>query len=67
MKKYHVSTSIDELLKLTDKQLSVMFESDPAGTRNQLQGLKKMGHKLIPSANCEGFDPINGCPGHDMN
>lgn len=25
------------------------------------------GHKLLPTANCEGFDPFGvGCPGHEV-
>ena len=35
--------------------------------RAELARLQKLGHKLIPAGNCDGFDPFGaGCPGHPM-
>lgn len=40
------------------------FMSDKTA-REEIAKLQALGHKLIPSAGCEGFDPFGGgCPGH---
>lgn len=62
---HHVSASIDSLLELSNEELEKMFEGTGEGLRNQFEGLKKMGHKRIPSVGCEGFDHVMGCPGHE--
>ena len=42
--------------KMSDKQ-----------AREEIARLQALGHKLIPTADCEGFDPFeHGCPGHEM-
>jgi len=42
--------------ELTDKQ-----------ARSEIAALQIKGHKLIPSGDCEGFDPFGGgCPGHPV-
>lgn len=35
--------------------------------RIELHNLQIKGHKYMPCANCEGFDPFErGCPGHPV-
>jgi hypothetical protein len=35
--------------------------------RAEIAKLQALGHKLIPSGDCEGFDPFGGgCPGHPI-
>jgi len=35
--------------------------------RKAIAELQAKGHKLIPSGDCEGFDPFGGgCPGHQI-
>lgn len=35
--------------------------------RAAIAELQAKGHKLIPSGDCEGFDPFGGgCPGHPV-
>lgn len=71
---YHVSTNIEGLL-LNCKGRKINFLSDDDGkllsdkeARKAIAELQAKGHKLIPSANCEGFDPFGGgCPGHPIN
>jgi len=61
----HLSVNIDYLLGMTDRKLNNMFpEYTAAETRQDLQERKDLGHRLIGSENCIGFDPVKGCPGH---
>lgn len=62
----HISTSIDFLLKQRDSYLGDIFEWDVSESRADLERLKSKGHKLIGSPDCEGFCPVNGCPGHEV-
>ncbi len=39
---------------------------DPAEIRADLKERLGRGEKLIPSEGCDGFDPVNGCPGHPI-
>ena len=35
--------------------------------RAEIARLQNLGHKLMPSGTCEGFDPFGGgCPGHPV-
>lgn len=36
----------------------------PAAAREFLFDQLSKGHRVIPTTNCEGFDPQTGCPGH---
>ena len=69
----HLSTNIEGLLRnykgrkiniFTDDNGITMSDSE---VRKELAELQAKGHKLIPSAGCEGFDPFGGgCPGHPI-
>jgi hypothetical protein len=63
---HHLSSSIEGLLKLDDAYLSRLFCADGRAIRIELNRRKTNGHLLIPSENCDGFDPVNGCPGHPI-
>lgn len=61
---HHISTNIDWLLKMPDKKLGRLFDMVGADARRELIRRKTLGHVKIGSPNCEGFDPVKGCPGH---
>jgi hypothetical protein len=69
----HMACSIEGLLR-NYKRKKITFITDGDGNpmsdkvaRAELARLQALGHKLIPSANCEGFDPFEGgCPGHPI-
>ena len=56
------------------KGKKIKFLSDDDGrelsdkeAREAIAELQAKGHKLIPSSDCEGFDPFGGgCPGHPV-
>ena len=68
-----MSTNIEGLLR-NMKGKKINFMSDDNGNdlsdkdaRKGIAELQKLGHKLIPSGDCEGFDPFGGgCPGHPI-
>jgi hypothetical protein len=67
----HLSTNIQGMLK-NMKGRKIHFLSGDDGkpltdqeARAAIAELIAKGHKLIPSGDCEGFDPFGGgCPGH---
>ncbi len=70
----HISTSIDGLLSLRDSELKRMLQSvqDENGYHPTLEEFKKYlneekekGHRLLPSPECDNFDPVEGCLGHN--
>lgn len=69
----HMSTNIEGLLRNT-KGKKINFLNDDNGrqmtdkeARAAIAELQAKGHKLIPSGDCEGFDPFGGgCPGHPI-
>lgn len=61
---HHISINIDYILGMTDKKLRRYFDMPAHEVRRELIQRKAAGHRLIGSDNCEGFDPVNGCPGH---
>ncbi len=70
----HMSTSIDGLLSLSDKDLATWLDyiQDDEGKhptlaelREYLNEEKAKGHRLLPSPECDNFDPVKGCLGHD--
>lgn len=72
--KYHISTSIDGLLALSDRHLKNMLFSvtDEDGNSPSLKEFKKYlneekakGHRLLRQPDCDHFDPVKGCLGHD--
>jgi len=66
-----MSCNIEGLLR-NYKGKKITFMTDDNGkqlsdteARAEIAKLQAKGHKLIPSADCEGFDPLGGgCPGH---
>jgi hypothetical protein len=69
--KWHMATNIEGLLR-NMKGKKINFIDDENGktmsdsqARKGIAELQAKGHKLIPSGDCEGFDPFGGgCPGH---
>lgn len=69
--KWHMSTNIEGLLR-NMKGKKINFIDDDNGNpmtdkeaRTAITELQAKGYKLIPSGECEGFDPFGGgCPGH---
>lgn len=69
-----MSTNIKGLLR-NMKGKKITFISDDDGNplsdmeaRKAIAELQSKGHKLIPSGDCEGFDPFGGgCPGHPID
>jgi len=71
----HISTSIDGLLALSDKNLEDLITAsvrDDDGNIPMLSEFKKYlneektkGHRLLPAPECDNFDPVEGCLGHD--
>ena len=69
----HVCTNIEGLLRNMKGKKINFFENDNGGfmtdkeVREEIAELQAKGHKLIGSADCEGFDPFGGgCPGHEI-
>jgi hypothetical protein len=71
--KRHMCTNIEGLLR-NYKRKKINFITDDRGftmsdkrARAEIAKLQALGHKLIPSGDCEGFDPFGGgCPGHPI-
>jgi len=70
---HHMSVSIAGLLRnMKGKKITFFTHDDGTGmndkeARAAIAALQVKGHKLIPSTNCEGFDPFGeGCPGHEI-
>lgn len=69
----HMSTNIEGLLR-NMKGKKINFLDDDNGrqmtdkeARHAIAELQAKGHKLIPSGDCDGFDPFGGgCPGHPV-
>ena len=66
MNKHHVTASIEGALLLSDEELQSMFGGFGPDIRHELEDRKQNGELLIGSVDCEGFDPIKGCPGHEV-
>ncbi len=71
--KHHMSCNIEGLLR-NFKRKKINFLEDDNGrpltdqeARHELAEFQKLGYKLIPREDCEGFDPFGGgCPGHEI-
>jgi hypothetical protein len=69
-KYYHMSISVRGALRWIKKDLGKLFinngkrvSADDA--KEYLMDKLKEGYEVIPYGNaCEGFDKVNGCPGH---
>lgn len=67
----HMATNIEGLLRnMKRKKINFMLDDNGKLMTDQqariaISELQAKGHKLIPSGDCEGFDPFGGgCPGH---
>lgn len=67
----HLSVNIEDLLRnYKGKKINILVDDDgntmsDSQARVELTRLQSLGHKLIASDDCEGFDPFGGgCPGH---
>jgi hypothetical protein len=65
--RHHMSASIEGLLQYSNKELERLLEIPGKEARNILLHKKANGEKVIPCGDCEGFDPVTGCPGHPIN
>lgn len=70
----HMSTSIEGLLAMSDARMKRMLNSvkDENGNQPTLEEFKiylnhewSIGHKLLPVPECDNFDPVKGCLGHE--
>lgn len=66
MTRIHLCASIEGLLLLPNKKLGLLTEMSGSAARKELLQRQLKGEKYIPSGECEGFCPINGCPGHEV-
>jgi hypothetical protein len=70
-RRMHVSLSIEGALK-SRKKINYMQHDDgkrmsDKEARDYLQESLREGKRVLPiSSECEGFDYITGCPGHDI-
>lgn len=60
-----VTMKIQTALDLSDDELIAMFNQKPDELRASLKKDLENGELLIGSYNCEGFNPVTGCPGHN--
>jgi hypothetical protein len=65
--KFHMKASIEGLLEYPNKKLGELLGMPGKEARNILLHKKANGEKFIPCGDCEGFDPVTGCPGHAIN
>jgi hypothetical protein len=69
----HMSVNIQGLLNAyKGKKINIIEDDDgnilsDQKARIMLHNLQCEGHKLMPCATCDGFDPFeHGCPGHPI-
>ena len=71
---WHMSVSVEGLLAMSDARMKRMLNSvkDDEGNQPTLEEFKKylnyewsIGHRLLPVPECDNFDPVKGCLGHD--
>lgn len=65
MARHHIHMRIDRALSMTDTELQSLFGGFGPDIRHELEERKENGELLIGSSDCDGFCPINGCPGHE--
>ena len=61
---HHLNYRIDVLQRMSDEELEELTNRPAKEVRAELVHKKAAGEVYIPDADCEGFDPVNGCPGH---
>ncbi len=57
----HLTASIEGLLLQKDSTLGKLFSMRGSAARKELLARQKKGDLLIPSDNCQKFDPVKGC------
>lgn len=71
----HMSISIEGLLSMSDAKMKRMLNNvkDENGNQPTLEEFRKylrhelsIGRRLLPVPECDNFDPVNGCLGHEM-
>lgn len=63
--KRHLTMKIETALDMTNDELRAMFNKDPEELRAGFKKDLENGDLLIGSYDCEGFNPVTGCPGHE--
>ena len=63
---FHISTTINGMLNKSDDTLQAIFGGYGSDIRYELEQRKANGELLIGSTGCDGFCPVNGCPGHEV-
>lgn len=62
MATFHLTANIEGMLRnYSAKKLDNLFDMHGGEAKKELQRLKSLGHKLIPSENCKHFHPVLGC------
>ena len=70
----NMSVSIEGLLAMSDARIKRILNSvkDDEGNQPTLEEFKKylnhewaIGHRLLPVPECDNFDPVKGCLGHE--
>lgn len=63
---HHLNYRFDVLMRISVEDLEELTEKPAKEVRAELAHIKAAGEVYIPSAGCEGFDPVNGCLGHGV-
>ena len=72
----HIATSIDGLMKLSDRELQSIAKccyedgrqlKTAAQVREMLQRAKESGMQVIPSLECDNYDERGYCRGHEKD
>lgn len=61
---HHLVMGIAKVLQWDNKQLEEFFKLPGTEVRKELEQRREAEEIYIGSQNCEGFDPVKGCPGH---
>lgn len=62
----HLQMRISHALQMTDTELQTIFGGFGPDIRHELEERLEKGEQLIGSDSCEGFNPVTGCPGHEV-
>lgn len=71
-RRYHLSVNIEGLLEqYRKKSMRGLLTTDgkklsDAQAREFCYQCLREGMRVLPIGDCEDFDPIEGCPGHDV-
>lgn len=65
--KYHIHFKIATALEFKPAMMKSFFPNNTIeATKKDLQERFDKGELLVGPSDCEGFDPITGCPGHEV-